>query len=419
MKLTILTLISAVILAGCQISTTPESQGIPEPQFVIGQLDSLHSEILDEMRYIWVHVPGEQGGAIFAPNKYPLLILLDASDHFHALTGMIKHMSENSLSPGMVVVGIPNTDRTRDMTPTHVDVAFGDSTFVRTSGGGGNFLAFIEKELIPHVEKHYPVTSYRTFVGHSLGGLTVIQALYTQPQVFSNYIAIDPSLWWDNGVMLRMSDSVLTDGDLHGKTLFLGVANTMEEGMAIDEVITDTSETTNHIRSILKFVDKAETEKSSGLSFGWKYYHDDDHGSVPLITEYDALRFLFPWYRLKGLDRFFTPESEETKEDLLDLLDSHYKQVSEHFGYEVLPEESIINSLAYGFLPTKPDFAYVLFELNIRNYPQSANVFDSMGDFYLARADTIKAIENFKKAYDMGESPFTKEKLDALSKPNQ
>ena len=62
----------------------------------------------------------------------------------------------------------------------------------------------------------------------------------------------------------------------------------------------------------------------------------------------------------------------------------------------------------------KPDFAFALFELNLRNYPQSANVFDSMGDYYLVQSDTVQAIEHFKKAFDLGESPFTKEKLDAL-----
>ena len=115
--------------------------------------------------------------------------------------------------------------------------------------------------------------------------------------------------------------------------------------------------------------------------------------------------------------KFILPDSEESAEDLIAHLARHFDKVSEHFGYEVLPPESTVNSLGYNFLQTKPDFAYALFDLNIRNYPQSANVFDSMGDYYLAQTDTMKAIEHFKKAYDMGESPFTKEKLDALEKP--
>jgi len=410
---------AALILAACQSGQAPGSEESQENQYIIGQLDSLHSDILDETRNIWVHVPGGQGDGIFAPqSKYPVLYVLDGPDHFHVLSGMIKQLSGNSITPEMVVVSLPNTDRTRDLTPTHVDLAlFGDSAFVRTSGGGDEFMEFMGKELIPYIEANYPVTSYRTFVGHSFGGLMVIHALHSQSQLFSNYVAIDPSLWWDDGIILRMTDSVLTNVDLSEKALYVGVANTMEEGMSVEEVRKDTAESSNHIRSILSFVDIAGSENASGLTMGWDYYEDDDHGSVPLITEYDALRFLFSWYRLEGLNDFFPPDTELTAEDLIDHLTKHYEKVSDHFGYEVNPPESTVNSLGYNFMQSKPEFAYALFDLNLRNYPQSANVFDSMGDYHLAQTDTLKAIEHFKKAFDMGESPFTKEKLDALETP--
>jgi tetratricopeptide (TPR) repeat protein len=151
------------------------------------------------------------------------------------------------------------------------------------------------------------------------------------------------------------------------------------------------------------------------LDFGWEYYQDDDHGSVPLITEYDALRFLFPWYRLKGQEEFFLEDAEDDPEGILKALQAHFAQVSEHFGYQVLPPEPDVNSLGYNFMRTnKPANARAMFELNIRNYPESANVYDSMGDFYLDQEDTLQAIEQFKKALELGDSPFTKEKLSRL-----
>lgn len=414
MKQLLIILSTALIFAGCQSNKAPESKGSSEDQYIIGKLDSLHSDILDETRNIWVHVPGNQVDAIYAQVKYPVLFVLDGPEHFHALTGMIKQLSGNSISPEMVVVSIPNTDRTRDMTPTHVDVAFGDSAFVRTSGGGDDFLAFMGKELIPYIESKYPVTSYRTFVGHSFGGLTVIHALFSQSQLFSSYVAIDPSLWWDDWMIPKMTDSVLTNVDFNDKALYVGVANTMEEGMEVEEVRNDTAQSSNHIRSILSFLDMAEADNSSGLTVGWDYYKDDDHGSVPLITEYDALRFLFSWYRLEGLNDFFPPDSELSAEDLIAHLSSHYEKVSERFGYQVLPPESTVNSLGYNFMQSKPEFAHALFDLNLRNYPHSANVYDSMGDYFLAQSDTLQAVEHFKKALALGESPITKEKLDAL-----
>jgi len=58
--------------------------------------------------------------------------------------------------------------------------------------------------------------------------------------------------------------------------------------------------------------------------------------------------------------------------------------------------------------------ARAMFELNIRNYPGSANVYDSMGDFYLVQQDTLKAMAMFRKALELGDSPVTREKLSQL-----
>lgn len=414
MKNLFLIVLTSLLLAACQTGEKAGSQGSRPDQIVIGQMDSLNSEILGETRNIWVYVPDGAGSELFREQKYPVLYLLDGPGHFHAVTGMLKDLGNNGIIPRMVVVGISNTDRIRDLTPTHVDVAFGDSAFVKTSGGGGAFLDFVEQELIPHVEEKYPVTSYRTFVGHSFGGLAVLYSLYTRPGLFANYVAIDPSLWWDDWTMVKQADSQLAKLSMQGKSLYLGVANTMEADMDIKNVSEDTASSSNHIRSILSFISKAENG-SGHLNLGWKYYPDDDHGSVPLITEYDALRFLFPWYRLEDLNDYFAPNSELTEMELLAYVSSHYARVSEHFGYEVLPPESDINTLAYNLLSAnKTAMSRVMFELNIENYPGSANVFDSMGDYWMAQEDSLKAAEHFEKALELGSSPLTREKLDQL-----
>ena len=414
MKNFLLLIAAAFLLAACQNRDASTSEVSNPGQIVIGQMDSLRSEILDETRNIWVHVPDEATGAIYGKSSYPVLYLLDGPGHFHAVTGLLHNLGQNGIVPKMVVVAIPNTDRTRDLTPSHVDEMFGDSSFVVTSGGGDKFLEFMEKELIPYVEEKYPVTGYRTFVGHSFGGLTAMHALFSKAHLFNNYVAIDPSMWWDDWLLVNKADAVLEGSSLEGKALFMGVANTMEEGMNLERVKGDTARSSNHIRSILSLIEKLEEKQDSPLEFSWKYYDDDDHGSVPLITEYDALRFLFPWYRLKGLDRFFEEDAEDDPKELLEALDDHYGLVSKHFGYTVLPQESQVNTLAYNLMNMKPAMARAMFELNIKNYPESANVYDSMGDFYLDQSDTLQAMEQFRKALELGVNPFTREKLDQL-----
>jgi predicted alpha/beta superfamily hydrolase len=414
MRNLLMLLAAAFLLAACGTQDT-NVPGESSGKISIGHLDSLHSDILDETRNIWVHVPDETTGGIYGKTTYPVLYLLDGPDHFHSVTGLLHNLGQNAIVPKMVVVAIPNTDRTRDLTPSHVDEMFGDSSFVKTSGGGEKFLEFMEKELIPYVEGKYPVTGYRTFVGHSFGGLTAVYALLSHPELFNNYVAIDPSMWWDDLLLVKKTDAVLEGNSMEGRALFVGVANTMEEGMDIVEVREDTARSSNHIRSILSFIEKLENRQDLPLEFDWKYYEDDDHGSVPLITEYDALRFLFPWYRLEGLNEFFREEAKDDPAELLSTLEEHYKQVSEHFGYQVPPSEPDVNSLGYGFVRAdKPAMAKAMFELNIQNYPESANVYDSMGDFYLDQEDTLQAIEQFKKALTLGDSPYTREKLSQL-----
>lgn len=414
MKNYLLLLVAGLLLAACQRPDT-SSQGSGADSIIIGHTDSLHSDILDETRTIWVHVPDEAPGGIYSKTTYPVLYLLDGPSHFHAVTGLLHNLGENAIVPKMVVVAIPNTDRTRDLTPTHVDEMFGDSSFVMTSGGGDKFLEFIAEELIPYVEGKYPVTGYRTLVGHSFGGLTAVHALLSNLGLFQNYVAIDPSLWWDDELLVKKTDEVLEGNALEGRALYVGVANTMEAGMEIDRVREDTARSSAHIRSILAFIEKLESRQDSPLEFGWEYYENDDHGSVPLITEYDALRFLFPWYRLKGLDHFFQEDAADDPETLLKALEEHYARVSERFGYQVPPSEADVNSLGYNFMTVnKPALARAMFELNIENYPESANVYDSMGDFYLDQEDTLQAIEQFRKALELGDSPFTREKLSQL-----
>jgi predicted alpha/beta superfamily hydrolase len=411
--------ILSLFLYQCEPKKTVEPPVDEDTRIVLGQKDILYSEVLEEDREIWVHLPESATDQTSSSTRYPVLYLLDGNAHFYSVSGMIRQLSTtngNTVTPEMIVIGIPNTDRTRDLTPTHVKEVFGDTLFPKTSGGGKNFLKFIETELMPYVEKHYPTAPYRTLVGHSLGGLMVINTLVDRPELFNNYVAIDPSLWWDDQELLKRAKTALKGPSFKGKALYMGVANTMEEGMRFEEVEKDTSERSEHIRSILEFAKSTDSAAGSGLHFKWKYYDNDTHGSVPLITEYDALRFLFPWYELKGLDSFFEPNSTATKEELMDLIESHYKKVSDHFGYEVLPPESFINGLGYAFLddPDTHDKSEALFSMNVKNFPESSNVYDSMGDCYLAQKDSLKALEFFTKALEVGENDFSQEKIDML-----
>lgn len=380
----------------------------------IGAIDSIQSKILNEQRKIWISVPDSWN--VDSKQRYPVLYLLDGDAHFHSVVGMIRHLSQvngNTICPEMIVVGIPNTDRTRDLTPTHVEAAppFTDSLMLKTSGGGERFVSFLEKELMPRIDSLYPTQPYKILTGHSFGGLTVMNVALNHTKLFNSYICIDPSMWWDNMNLLNTTKKSLREKNFSGTALYLGIANTLREGMDITKVRSDTSKGTRHIRSILNLDQYIKEQKQNGLRYESKYYSNDDHGSVPLITEYDALRFIFNNYRFKLSPKDFTDPTV----DLVNKLEKHYQEVSKLFGYKFPPPEEMVNGLGYDFLRQK-QYARAggLFKINVDNYPESYNAYDSYGDYFLAIGDKSKAIGYFKKSLSKKENPESRKKLNAL-----
>lgn len=383
-------------------------------KITIGTVDSIQSKILNEQRKIWIYVPRSWQGE--SQQRYPVLYLLDGDTYFYSVVGMIQRLGQVNKStffPEMIVVGIPNTDRTRDLTPTHADAEppFVDAESSKVSGGGERFVSFIEKELMPHIDSLYPTQQYKMLIGHSFGGLTLMNILANHTKLFNSYICIDPSMWWDKMNFLKTTKKTLKEKNFTGTTLYLGIANTMEEGIGLKKIRRDTSDDTRHIRSILDLDGYIKGQKQNGLKYGSKYYSNDDHGSIPTIATYDGLRFIFDKYRFKHSSK----ELMDPKVDLAGKFEQHYKEISKYFGYKIYPPENTLNSLGYQFLQQKQyEKAGSLFKMNVDNYPESYNAYDSYGDYFLTIGNKSKAIECFQKALSLKEIPDTRKKLNTL-----
>ena len=385
-------------------------------KIVIGKVDSVYSTILKEQRKVWIYLPNMRAGMQNTGQRYPVVYLLDGDGHFESVAGMIQQLSQvngNTIVPEMIVVGIPNTDRTRDLTPTHIasDLPMMDSNSSKNTGGGENFVAFMQKELMPHIDSLYPTQPFRILIGHSFGGLTVMNIITNHANMFNGYIAIDPSMWYDKENFLKTTQTKLATQKFNGTRLYVGIANTMAEGMTLEKLKKDTTTDTRHIRSIFAMDKFIKANPQNGLKYASKYYADDDHGSVPLISEYDGLRFIFSWYRFKFSPSDFMSEGT----GVVQRFKQHYQAVSKEFGYKVSPPEMQINGLGYFALSQKHyEKAGALFEMNIENYPESGNVYDSYADLLAAKKDTMNAIANYQKAYAITKSPETRQKSDQL-----
>lgn len=375
----------------CYTACNPGKPKTTDNKIVIGTIDSLHSKILNEERKIWIYVP--KSDLIYAKQKYPVVYLLDGDAHFYSVMGLIQQLSEvngNMVLPQMILIGIPNTDRGRDLTPSHDSTPIVDSIF-KTSGGGEAFTSFIEKELIPYVDSLYPTTQYRTLIGHSLGGLMAINILINHTKLFNSYISIDPSMWWDNKKLLNQTKSVLAKKDFTGTSLYLAVSNSAQVDLDFSKALKDTS-INNPYRDNFELANSIEANKQNNLKFSWKYYEDEDHPSVPLISEYDGLRFIFAFYKLSIQSQIMNPAF-----NIDSMIDKYTENLSKHFGYSTTPPESFINQLGYTFMGLKQyDKAYNMFKRNIESYPTSSNVYDSMGELLMNKGDTLNSIQNYE-----------------------
>jgi uncharacterized protein len=341
---------------------------------------TIKSEVMGEERVILVRTPPNyQANAL----RYPVLYMTDGDAHMAHTSGTIEFLARNGRIPELIVVGITNTDRTRDLTPTNAPLPGqnGEGVQMPTSGGADKFLKFIETEVIPQVESKYRTQPYRIFAGHSFGGLFAIHSLISRPDLFNAFIAVSPSLQWDNQLLVKRSEELFKARKDWNKTLFVTLGN--EPGAITDGF--------NSFKALLA--------KSGPKGFDWEaqQMEDEDHGSVVLRSHYHGLRKIFSGWQIAR-----DPQTGAVVGGLKGA-EEHYSKLSQKFGYTIPVPENLINLLGYQLLNSgKIDEAVAAFKSNVERYPASANVYDSLAEAYEKSGKLDLAKPNYEKAYTLG-----------------
>ena len=395
----IITFIKLNLCANAQFSQNEDNQ------IVIGSVDSLYSNILDEQREILIHLPEEMDST----KKYPVIYLLDGPVHFYTVTGILKLLTQWNM-PESILVSITNTDRIRDLTPTNVPFQRGHNS--ETSGGALAFIEFIQKELQPYINSKYSTENINTIIGHSTGGLFVIYAYVHHPDVFDNYLAIDPSLWWDKEKLVEQSKDILNKGNHKEKPLYVAVANSAEADTV--SVRKDTTEHTEQLRANLNFQDIL-VKNDKYLNFNWVYNGNEDHGSIVIPGLNNGLRALFSWYPFPEMWRFNTPD-QYTKEELIEPFYSHYSELSKRLKREVKPDWQLLNDVGFFMLSghNLPEKALAYLEMNLKYYPDESKTYVALGNFFTMQNNKDLAIEYFKKAIEIDDNKEAQAKLEEL-----
>lgn len=190
-----------LLFLNCPVQSQP-ADIIPEHQSFI-----IDSKELKEQRVINVWLPEDYDSS---ETKYPVLYMPDGGiqEDFPHIANTLSELIQNKKIPPFILVGIENTERRRDLSPpTKVEK---DKEIAPVVGGSAVFRAFVQNELIPEINAKYRTTNEKGIIGESLAGLFIVETLMIQPDLFDYYIAMDPSLWWNDHNLVKTAKEKLT-----------------------------------------------------------------------------------------------------------------------------------------------------------------------------------------------------------------
>jgi len=346
-------------------------------RIVIGETFKLRSAILEEDRTLQISLPN---GYQTSGERYPVIYVLDGEGQFAQAVGAIRFLGKVNKMPPAIVVGIPNTNRNRDLSPATSN----PKDLEKLPGGGGadRFLAFLTDELRPQIEANYRTWPFRILFGHSGAGLFVIHAFLNRPDAFGAYIASSPALFWDDNGETRHAEKILAADAARRGVLFLSRGE----------------ETELTARTIAPFVRVLQGRPSRDLRWKFVIFSEENHESSPHRALYDGLKFIYQGW---SFDFTFLYEESDPKKSAFTagVLVDHYMKLAAAFGYDCRPAESYYNSVGYDLLRQRSIASAIeLFKANVLFYPDSSNAYDSLAEGYMTAGDKKRAIENYEKS---------------------
>lgn len=308
------------------------------------------SEALGETRHVEVHLPASYAWA--AERRYPVLYLLDGQTHGGHAVASSDFLAAQGELPELIVVSVYSTVRVRDFTQTDWPE--------RWIGGGGaaHFTRFLMTELIPRIERDYRTLRtppFRILAGHSASGQFVLHQLAIEPAGFQAYLAMAPSLDWDDQLPARELEFALPRVDRPTRFVYFAYGDDYEVALAHD----------------LRLARALAAAAPGTLRAEVRAFPEERHSALPLLALIDGLRALYAGYAL--------PEGLAAKG--VPAVDAHYAALSSRLGTPVAAPEAALNEVGYELLGSeRVAEAIAVFERAARENPASANAWDSLAE---------------------------------------
>jgi len=282
-------IVAALLFSGCAVSQSGQQSG-PEIQLnavkegvpvSIGATYAVASEVLGTDRRLTVRLPYGYSESENADRTYPVLYLIDGGPEqaFPHIAGIAQLSDTNPAYGEFILVGVETVDRLAEISPPETTQRkyYDDPNMV--TGGSEKFRAFLAQEVIPWVNDRYRTSGRDALMGESLAGLFTFETFLREPELFDDYVAVSPSIWWERMEYARRAPEFLSKHGVSDRTLMI----------YMDDVGYWTNEGT------LMVVKTLEEQAPEGLKWAFHDLGDEEtHMTIFHHAAFDAIRTLYP-----------------------------------------------------------------------------------------------------------------------------
>lgn len=369
-----------------------------KPGNVLGKRLTLQSKILGEDKELYISLPPDYDETVHA---YPVVFVLEAEFLFNITQSITHILTLRSEMPASIIVGVTNGGPNKR----------GELTLPTQGGRVYDHLRFFRHELIPYVEENYRVNDHHTIMGLSPTTGFVLEAFWSEPDLFSAYISLCTHLGWNPRKNVTMTDKLIEaikDPEHPRSSIYLARADGDLEWNQFAKITFEAAE------------QKLNGVSQENVRFQLEALEQEEHYAMAPVGIRNAFRFIYP----EGTSMFLGyRDSEQIAKDVK----AHYDKISKAYGFDVYPvnfgdphSDSILGFVKYLTRFKKSDQAIDLIELGINYYPNSPDLYMRLAELYQEAGNVQKAVTFAEKSlslarkYQPGKSSVLREKLNQI-----
>ncbi|WP_289170057.1 alpha/beta hydrolase-fold protein [uncultured Pseudoalteromonas sp.] len=373
-------LLTAVFI--CSLFTFYSSSTLAEPDLkqqtisYTQQTHTIKSAVLNEERTVVVQLPKSYQAN---PNKvYPVIYRLDGAGNIPLISAVMERLQNDNRAPEVIIVAIENTNRLRDLYPTVNKEPQGP---VGEGGGAAKFLAFIEQELMPLINKSYRTHNYNVIAGASAAGVFALYTMQANPELFQAHIAYSPAVWWNYGASVKATKSFINKSKDLNNYIYINIGE--EAGIMRERY--------NELQQAL------QSNNLQNLRFFSDAFDGVSHNLTSAAGSFNAYHNLFLPKQM--------PISDLT--DDVTSIDAYYQTLSQQWGEQISPPDRAVRSLGYNLTGSKQfTRAIEVFKYNIKNHPRSVDALSALSYGYEMQGDTRQALEQMESALAIADDSY-------------